>query len=161
MDADQRPDIQARYMMGGLPTTAFLTPQGDILAGGTYIPPEETRYESDADTIYTASEADIAARIAESRQKLEAARPQPASSVPTDTLQSALDWLATVYDPTHGGFGQQPKFPDATAVELIFRHDHTADDAAWRERVLHTLAGMENLVDPVWGGVYRYSVSSD
>lgn len=38
VDTDQRPDVDARYNMGGWPTTALLTPDGNILTGGTYIP---------------------------------------------------------------------------------------------------------------------------
>ena len=43
VDNDVRPDINQRYNMGGWPTTAFLTPSGDILTGATYLPPEEMR----------------------------------------------------------------------------------------------------------------------
>ncbi|TMF11059.1 MAG: DUF255 domain-containing protein [Chloroflexi bacterium] len=39
VDNDVRPDINQRYNMGGWPTTAFLTASGDILTGGTYLPP--------------------------------------------------------------------------------------------------------------------------
>jgi uncharacterized protein YyaL (SSP411 family) len=162
VDTDQRPDVQARYLMGGWPTTAFLTPQGDILTGGTYTPPGELiPLLQRVSEYYTANEADIAARVAELRQQEAAARPQPATGIPTDTLHLALDGLEATYDPTYGGFGQQPKFPAPGAVALIFRYDYTADDAAWRERALHTLEGVGHLVDPVWGGVYRYSVTSD
>ena len=41
VDRDKRPDIDKRYNMGGWPTTAFLTPSGEILGGGTYIPPQQ------------------------------------------------------------------------------------------------------------------------
>ena len=37
VDADRRPDICERYSLGGWPTTAFLTPDGDVLGGGTFI----------------------------------------------------------------------------------------------------------------------------
>lgn len=37
VDADRRPDIAERYGLGGWPTTAFLTADGDVLGGGTYI----------------------------------------------------------------------------------------------------------------------------
>src|SRR5688500_10908193 len=40
VDADDRPDISERYNLGGWPTTAFLTPEGQILAGGTFVPVE-------------------------------------------------------------------------------------------------------------------------
>src|SRR5258708_20376062 len=41
VDNDVRPDINQRYNMGGWPTTAFLTPSGDILTGATYLPPDQ------------------------------------------------------------------------------------------------------------------------
>src|SRR5438270_10066364 len=41
VDNDVRPDVNARYNMGGWPTTVFLTPQGDILTGATYLPPDQ------------------------------------------------------------------------------------------------------------------------
>ncbi len=40
VDNDTRPDVNARYNMGGWPTTAFLDPEGEMLAGLTYIPPD-------------------------------------------------------------------------------------------------------------------------
>src|SRR5260370_34121256 len=41
VDNDVRPDINQRYNMGGWPTTAFLASAGDILPGGTYMPPDQ------------------------------------------------------------------------------------------------------------------------
>ena len=38
VDVDQRPDIGERYGLGGWPTTAFLTPGGAVLGGGTFVP---------------------------------------------------------------------------------------------------------------------------
>ena len=38
VDVDQRPDISERYGLGGWPTTAFLTPGGAVLGGGTFVP---------------------------------------------------------------------------------------------------------------------------
>lgn len=37
---DKRPDIRERYNMGGFPSTVFLNPDGYIIAGETYVPPE-------------------------------------------------------------------------------------------------------------------------
>ena len=37
VDTDRRPDINERYNLGGWPTTAFLTPAGDLLGGGTFV----------------------------------------------------------------------------------------------------------------------------
>jgi uncharacterized protein YyaL (SSP411 family) len=38
VDTDKRPDINERYNQGGWPTTAFLTPDGMLIAGATYLP---------------------------------------------------------------------------------------------------------------------------
>ena len=43
VDNDKRPDINARYNMGGWPTTAFLAPNGRTLTGATYLPPAQMR----------------------------------------------------------------------------------------------------------------------
>src|SRR5215475_15993566 len=40
VDTDRRPDINERYNLGGWPTTAFLTPDGDLMTGGTFVTAE-------------------------------------------------------------------------------------------------------------------------
>src|SRR5438132_6572398 len=52
VDNDERPDVNRRYNMGGWPTTAFLTPDGELLNGATYIPPDAMRH-------YVAEIADV------------------------------------------------------------------------------------------------------
>ena len=44
VDADRRPDINERYNLGAWPTTAFLTPNGHILGGETYVEAERMIY---------------------------------------------------------------------------------------------------------------------
>src|SRR5260221_7972413 len=38
VDTDRRPDINERYNLGGWPTTAFLTADGAVITGGTFVP---------------------------------------------------------------------------------------------------------------------------
>src|SRR5215510_8403867 len=40
VDTDRRPDINERYNLGGWPTTAFLTPDGRMITGGTFVTAE-------------------------------------------------------------------------------------------------------------------------
>src|SRR3989338_442896 len=40
VDIDERPDIRDRYNLGGFPSTVFLTAEGMIMGGGTYIEPQ-------------------------------------------------------------------------------------------------------------------------
>src|SRR6476646_2963296 len=37
VDTDRRPDINERYHLGGWPTTAFLTAEGAVITGGTFV----------------------------------------------------------------------------------------------------------------------------
>ena len=67
VDTDRRPDINERYNLGGWPTTAFLTPAGDIFGGGTFI---------DADRM-PAVLASVADAFVERRAEIDAARATP------------------------------------------------------------------------------------
>jgi hypothetical protein len=40
-DADRRPDLAERYGMGGWPSVALLSPEGDLLSGSTYMDRED------------------------------------------------------------------------------------------------------------------------
>lgn len=42
VDSDRRPDINQRYNQGGWPTTAILTPGGEVIAGTTFVPAERS-----------------------------------------------------------------------------------------------------------------------
>ena len=60
VDNDERPDVNRRYNLGGWPTTAFLTPDGELLTGGTYIPPAQMRgYLNQVSDAYTNSKDQI------------------------------------------------------------------------------------------------------
>src|SRR5439155_9633133 len=73
VDNDVRPDINQRYNMGGWPTTAFLTASGDILTGGTYMPPDQmaNALMRIAD-YYRANQAEIASRVLDARKRAAA-----------------------------------------------------------------------------------------
>lgn len=162
VNTDKRPDVQSRYLMGGWPTTAFLTPEGDIIAGGTYFPPESLiPLLQEMDVLYRTDKDAIALRITQARQVIIAAGPEPADGIPTDSTESALYWIASVYDPLFGGFSQETKYHVPGAVTLIFRYNYPAGDDVLQGWAFHTLNGMQSLEDPVWGGLYRYSVTPD
>ncbi|MFQ6057500.1 MAG: DUF255 domain-containing protein [Anaerolineae bacterium] len=75
VDNDRRPDINARYNMGGWPTTAILTPGGDILTGGTYIPPEQLKQVlRQISQYYHLNKAHVYATILERKRRANLAR---------------------------------------------------------------------------------------
>ncbi|PKB78876.1 MAG: hypothetical protein BZY88_16265, partial [SAR202 cluster bacterium Io17-Chloro-G9] len=114
VDSDQRPDINARYNVGGWPTTAFLTGHGGIIGGATYLPPDQ----------FLAMAAEIQQAYAEDRPRLyELAREMHRhrrdmagrTAAGPDVEEGLVDQVARVvagaYDVANGGFGNEPKFP--------------------------------------------------
>src|SRR5580700_5718657 len=78
VDNDRRPDINARYNMGGWPTTAILTPGGDPITGATYMPPAQLgRTLQQVAEFYRSHKDEIAERVAALEPK---AAPQPGSA---------------------------------------------------------------------------------
>src|SRR5688572_24427656 len=104
VDADRRPDISERYNLGGWPTTAFLTPDGEVLGGGTYVAAARMgRVLEDVRAAFL--------RAAPS-DRLETAPSEPATSlapaIDRDLLRARI---FADYDPAFGGFGTGTKFP--------------------------------------------------
>ena len=66
VDTDQRPDIQARYLAKGWPTTSFLTPQGDILTDYGYLTAQDlaTRLQQ-VSQVYATNKQNFAAQFAQ------------------------------------------------------------------------------------------------
>src|SRR2546429_1567181 len=75
VDNDQRPDVNARYNMGGWPTTAFLTPDGEILAGATYVPPDQMKdLLPKVNVHYRSNRDEVTQKVAEARLRRAAAQ---------------------------------------------------------------------------------------
>lgn len=160
-DADARPDINDRYSLGGWPTTAFLTPDGLLLGGETYVPPERMR--------------ELLARVSDAfrtrRQEISARAHQPEGQRATGPADAAPDpaiaaWvarqLAEQFDAEHGGFGAAPKRVHAAALEFASVRHREGDDAlaAIVPRTLDAIA-WGGLYDPVDGGAFRFCAGSD
>ena len=161
VDNDERPDINARYNMGGWPTTAFLAPDGSILTGTTYLPPPAMRQVLARVIAYYAEHRDgVEAAIDETQRE----RGVPTSA--TDLDASAADWLferaRASYDERNGGFGDAPKFPQSDLLEFLLddglsgRHE----SLAMTKRTLHAMAG-GGTYDRIEGGFFRYSTTAD
>src|SRR5262245_11065089 len=120
VDNDVRPDVNQRYNMGGWPTTAFLTPVGDILWGSTYLPADRmvAALRQVAD-YYRSSRAEIADRVREGRRRTGELVSASAGTLEPDLVDRVLEAVKTAYDPEHGGFGTAPKFPQTDAIALL------------------------------------------
>jgi uncharacterized protein YyaL (SSP411 family) len=170
VDREERPDVDAIYMEavqgmtghGGWPLTAFCDPQGVPFYGGTYFPPEPRQgmpsfrmvLEAVVQSWATQREQirEAAARI---RNQLAAVgRVEPSAEPLTQQLlEAAVERLAELADPRHGGFGGAPKFPPAAALELLL----TRGERVPVERTLDAMA-CGGICDQLGGGFARYSV---
>ena len=177
VDRDERPDVDSRYQsainaisgQGGWPLTGFLLPDGKPFFGGTYFPPEDQQgrpgfrrillavadaYKNKRQDLVNTSEA-----LAEAVAKAEAftgARAEFDLSV----VDSQISSMTQLFDIRHGGFGKAPKFPHASAVDLLFeRYRQTAEKhiLAMAETTLEKMA-KGGVYDQLGGGFHRYSV---
>ena len=177
VDRDERPDVDSRYQsaisaisgQGGWPLTAFLTPDGKPFFGGTYFPPEDAMgrpgfkriLASIAEAFKTRrTEVDTSAvALEEAVAKSEvfrAARGEFDAGIVDAVVESALH----LFDEHNGGFGQSPKFPHASAVDLLLeRYQSTRDPHLLlvADRTLEAMAS-GGVYDQLAGGFHRYSV---
>jgi uncharacterized protein YyaL (SSP411 family) len=167
VDTDRRPDINERYNQGGWPTMAVLLPDGRLLTGATYLPPdalagllEKCRdfYRRDRVRIdaYLRSAGDPAA--------VEAGERSDAPDAPrTEDLPLVKHSVLSQYDPDHPGFFREPKFP--VAEILAFLRDAWIAEGSRPagetfSAVLRRMTGSE-LLDRVEGGFFRYATRRD
>jgi uncharacterized protein YyaL (SSP411 family) len=199
VDRDERPDIDSRYQaavsavsgQGGWPLTVFLTPEGKPFYGGTYFPPTDgygrpsfkrvlisianAYKEKNGDVVEQAKMVESAIAQAESF----AGRGGRVSSGIIDTIEKSA---FKMFDAQHGGFGQAPKFPHPSALDLLIeryakkvkipalaaksaaRTGHPRElggvDDDLRNLIVTTLEHMANggVYDQLAGGFHRYSV---
>ena len=164
VDNDVRPDINQRYNMCGWPTTAFLTATGDILTGGTYMPPDQmaSALMRIAD-YYRANQAEISSRVLEARKRAASGVARSAGELDGGLVDEILESVKAGYDPRYGGFGNAPKFPQTDAILLLLEQSVLRSDQELRRKAVHTLESMTGggTYDHVEGGFFRYSTTQD
>ncbi len=172
VDREERPDVDAIYMeavqgmtgQGGWPLTAFCDPDGVPFYGGTYFPPEP-RHGMPSFTMLMEAVAEswgsqrerIRGSAENIRAQLQAVgRIEPSEEAVTqDGLDGAVRQLRMAADMVNGGFGGAPKFPPASAIELLLARGETEVPT----RTLDAMAA-GGICDQVGGGFARYSVDA-
>jgi len=172
VDREERPDVDALYMeavqaisgQGGWPMTVFCDPDGVPFYGGTYFPPDEGRGMPSFRMVMEAVVDAFENRREELRERAPATRArlgaigavEPADEAPREELlEEALATLESAADMERGGFGGAPKFPPASALELLLARGN----AEIVERTLDAMmAG--GIYDQLGGGFARYSVDA-
>jgi uncharacterized protein YyaL (SSP411 family) len=200
VDRDERPDIDSRYQaavqavsgQGGWPLTAFCTPDGKPFYGGTYFPssdgygrPSFRRVLLSIANAYKEKHGEVV----EQAQMVESAIAQAESfagrsgRVSPAVITAIEESAVKMFDPRNGGFGQAPKFPHPSALELLIERygrgsqgeesesstvpdqNRTAEGGRphmdeLRNLIVTTLEHMANggAYDQLAGGFHRYSV---
>jgi uncharacterized protein len=164
VDNDLRPDVNNRYNMGGWPTTAFLTPEGDILTGATYLPPDQMLGALQRVAgFYRTRKPEILAQVLESRKKASTMLAASAGSLDPRLVDAVLAAVENAYDRTYGGFGGSPKFPQTEAIALLIEQAARRAEPQLLEMARFTLSQMAGggTYDHVEGGFFRYSTTQD
>jgi uncharacterized protein YyaL (SSP411 family) len=172
VDREERPDVDALYMeavqaisgQGGWPMTVFLDPEGVPFYGGTYFPPDDSRgmpsFRMVMEAVVDAFERkrdEIEQRAPEMSTRLGAiGRIEPAGESPAAAmLDEATGRLRTNADRARGGFGGAPKFPPASALELLLARGESEIPELTLDAML---AG--GIYDQLGGGFARYTVDA-
>ena len=178
VDRQERPDIDDIYqkvvqMMrqgGGWPLTVFMTPAGEPFFGGTYFPPED-RYGRPGfvGLLLSLSETWKTKRnelrgnidqFLKGYQLLDERLLGGELPVGEDIPAEAARFFADKTDPSHGGLGSAPKFPNPACHDLVLRVYHRTREPALLRSLELTLDRMAagGIYDQLGGGFARYSV---
>ncbi|MGH2925329.1 MAG: thioredoxin domain-containing protein, partial [Solirubrobacterales bacterium] len=173
VDREERPDLDAIYMEavqgmtghGGWPLTAFLDPEGVPFFGGTYFPPEPRQGMPSLRMVMEAvveswsnQREEIRGSTKRIREQLNAiGRLDPSDeALDAGALDAAVARLAETADMERGGFGGAPKFPSASALELLLARGVTAPVEVTLDAMAHG-----GIYDQMGGGFARYSVDAE
>jgi len=178
VDREERPDIDDIYQkacqittgQGGWPLSVFLTPDQKPFYVGTYFPVLDSYGRPGFGSIcrqlaqaWNEKPKDIE-KSAESF--IHALNKTEKITVPTKLERTLLDEAAMnlfqLGDPTYGGFGSAPKFPNAANISFLFRYSQMANLPKFNEFALKTLNKMAKggIFDQIGGGFHRYSTDT-
>ena len=177
VDRDERPDVDSRYQsaisaisgQGGWPLTGFLLPDGKPFFGGTYFPPEDQMGRPGFRRVLLA----VADSYHNRRAELERAANSLSDAVAQaevftgaraefdlGIVDAQVQSITQLFDSKNGGFGRAPKFPHASAIDLLLERYQQTKEKHLLAMVETTLEKMARggVYDQLAGGFHRYSV---
>lgn len=164
VDNDERPDVNRRYNMGGWPSTVFLTPEGEIIHGGTYIAPEQMwQTVNGVNEVWSTKREEIATSVAELRKQEVEARQPKSGELSADIVDTVGALVRGQYDPQFGGFGRSPKFPQVRLLRFLldeYRRHGYPDVAHMLHKTLGAMAA-SGMHDKIEGGFFRYATTRE
>jgi len=181
VDREERPDVDKIYMAfvqstigsGGWPLNVFLTPELKPFFGGTYFPPDARHGRPSFGQlleqiagVWRERKTEIVTSADELLARLELVTAREGKSdlpITQDLLKRAADLFKDSFDPTNGGFGGAPKFPQPSIPALLLRAAKRFGDTEAANMVLQTCDRMNagGIHDQLGGGFARYAVDAE
>ena len=173
VDREEHPDVDRSVLDAmarlkartGWPVSAFMTPQGDVFAGGSYYPPVPRYGLPGFRDVLEAAAADYR-RLSTSPdavgETVAAVTPRDEGSAVADIARYALflgDRLLENIDPVYGGFGMSgPRFANVAAHQMLWHRYVLTGSEPFKQAAVDSLSCIcrSALVDPIGGGVHRY-----
>jgi uncharacterized protein YyaL (SSP411 family) len=118
----------------------------------------------ESEDMYRMHKSELLNRAQEIWAKVEQAKKNqkpPKAKIDPSIPGQAIRVMQESYDPTHGGFRDAPKFFEPEAITLAFHLDQQFPQESLKQMALFTLDQQMQLIDPVWGGFYRYATQPD
>ncbi len=94
------------------------------------------------------------------KEKVEA-DPSRENVLQASMAKQSVDMMKAQFDAVNGGFRDAPKFFEPEAIQMVFAYGFFEDDPELLKIGLDTLKKQVRLLDPVWGGFYRYAEQAD
>ncbi len=181
IDRDRQPEIDAHFQRnpalidshgGGWPLTVVLTPDGDMLFKGTFIPPragpprgagtgmvELLRHLDDAWRTKRNEIGKASAAMKAEVQRLGRSSYDKPGELDAEIVSEIHAGILAGHDGQHGGFGGAPKFFNVQGLRLLLARAWAGDDRS-QGVLTHTLDALARggVYDQVGGGFHRYSV---
>jgi len=179
VDREERPDIDEIYMAavqamtggGGWPMSVFLTPDKKPFFAGTYFPPQSMYgrpgfrevveqlgqgYHTQHDEILKSADA-----IVDHIAKVSSVE-IPGRNIDERIITSAAQAMMAQLDRRFGGFGTEPKFPQAANLSFLFRAGQISGNKDFSDAALFTLEKMAEggIYDQFGGGFHRYATDA-
>jgi len=180
VDREERPDLDEIYMLatqilagqGGWPNSVFLTPQLRPFFAGTYFPPVDAHGRPGFPSVLRSlahawnerrpevetQAAELSAAIG---RHLEEIAPVPGPLPGAELAERALAGLRQRFDPTWGGFGQQPKFPTPSNLWLLAAEAERVPAASMMLTATLDAMARGGICDQLAGGFHRYATDRE
>ena len=178
VDREERPDIDDIYQkvcqmstgQGGWPLSVFLTPDQRPFYVGTYFPILDSYGRPGFGSLcrqlaqsWKEKPSDIekaADNFMTNLYRLE--QVTTPNKIEKSILDEAAMNLLQIADTTYGGFGQAPKFPNASNLSFLLRYWKLSGISKFKDFTLLTLKKMAKggMFDQIGGGFHRYSTDA-